>query len=278
MGIYRQVKDKFIMKNAYADWENFRGALTDLVLSYSGTRIAIIGAGRCNDIDILRLLESGRELTLIDTDSEAMSEALFRVPQYRNNGAARKVTASLNGISEDRVSVFCENLLTFIQGSRNLTADALSRGIDAELDMLERHLVKNAVELENVLLPRGFDIVLCNGVCSQMFSMVAYFLQSVAYSLLNTVPQAGEAVKNAEGRIGRMNTAVIPHIIRAAIKSARCAVVFGNENIPNRPVEGAAQCINFLRENYTPREQTLTWPFNPAEHITYDMLIQTVFV
>ena len=32
MSIYNQLKEKFIMKNAYEDWADYRKALTDIVI------------------------------------------------------------------------------------------------------------------------------------------------------------------------------------------------------------------------------------------------------
>ena len=74
MGIYEQMKKNFIMADAYEDWSAYRNTLTDYLIGLADgeeiplniTRhmyeeislptLAIIGAGRLNDLDLQRLL------------------------------------------------------------------------------------------------------------------------------------------------------------------------------------------------------------------------------
>jgi hypothetical protein len=41
----------------------------------------IIGAGRCNDIDLRRLVASAENVLLLDVDMEAMHEAVMALPE-----------------------------------------------------------------------------------------------------------------------------------------------------------------------------------------------------
>ena len=75
-------------------------------------------------------------------------------------------------------------------------------------------------------------------------------------------------------RIRSMDNHVIPIINQAFGKAVRKAIVYGNEYMPECPVEGAHQCIEHVREQFQPEEMHMAWDFNRAEGITYDMLIQ----
>ena len=90
MSVYQQIKDKFIMKNAWDDWTSYRDQLTDLVIGHlmetqsqesTPASIMIIGAGRCNDIDLQRLVASAENVLLLDLDMEAMHEAVMALPE-----------------------------------------------------------------------------------------------------------------------------------------------------------------------------------------------------
>ena len=56
MSVYNQIKEKFIMKNAWQDWESYRNQLTNVILEEKPKSIMIAGAGRCMDIDISKII------------------------------------------------------------------------------------------------------------------------------------------------------------------------------------------------------------------------------
>ena len=280
MGVYQQIRDKFIMKNAREDWASYRDGLTDLVLGLleaadpASGRVLIIGAGRCNDIDLRRLAVRAEKVILLDVDGDAMEEAAIALPEELR----RKVecqTASVTGISGDDMDAFCDEMLSFARASgRELTSDTLRRHLMAGLDGLEDKLVRSEDDLGGILQEESADILVCSGVCSQYFSSLSFFLRSFIHSLQEVLTDVDALEQEVHTRIHGMDDIVIPVINRAFCRAARKAIVFGNEFMPDRPVEGAHRCIEDVRMHLRPEETHLLWDFNRAEGIGYDMLIQ----
>lgn len=62
-------------------WEGFashRARVMECILAAAGGRLAVLGAGNVNDIDLARLLESFDELHLVDLDAEAPALGVAR--------------------------------------------------------------------------------------------------------------------------------------------------------------------------------------------------------
>ena len=290
MGVWQQVREKFIMKNAREDWTTYRDRLTDLigelVTEGASENIAIVGAGRCSDIDLARLVELKQRVFLLDVDEDAMQEAVRSLEKdLQKSVECRGLT--LTGISDADMDEFCEGMLFFVRNTGgNISIDSLRRELDSRLDLLEKKLFRDdagSVDLPEAKRLRddegwrslpSVDVLVCCGVYSQLFSMLSFFTRSLLFSLKDVLPEAGTLEDEISKRIRIMDDRIIPAINRRLYEAAGKAVVFGNEYMEDRPVEGAYQCIRDVREQYNPEERHLTWEFNRAEGITYDMLIQ----
>ena len=271
--IYRQLKEKFVLKNAHEDWKDYRSALTMIANEYAGGSIAIIGAGRCNDIELAALLFD--RIILIDVDAVTMREATEGLsPAMREK--IRPVEASLTGITEADTEAFCARVLNFVRDQgKDLSADAFESCLNEAIDILFEKTSAAEKELSEVIFGTRYDVVLCNGVCSQLFSMILFFIRSVAHSVGDTIlPEATGIADQAEKRLSCMNDRLIPTIAGAIAAGAKKAAIFGNEDPENAPVEGAHQCMRYLRENHAPEERTLQWMFNAAGQVRYRMTIQ----
>ena len=282
MSVYQQIKDKFIMKNAWEDWASYRDQLTNLVVellletqsqvSAPGS-VMIIGVGRCNDIELRRLAASAKNVLLLDVDMDAMQEAVLTLPEKLRHKVECQVV-SVTGIDEGDLDAFCDDMLTFarFQG-RKLTVEAFRQQVMTGLDSLTNKLVRKEDELLKVLPEASADIIVCCGVCSQFFSMLSFFIRSLLHSL-EFLPGVEDLEDEVNEWIRRMDDQVVPIVNQVIHRAARKAIVFGNEFMPDRPVEGAHRCIEDVSERFQPEELHLTWDFNRAEGITYDMLIQ----
>ena len=359
MGVYHQIKDKFIMRNARADWASYRDQLTDLILQMYPETVMIVGAGRCNDIDLGRLVSVGaercndndpgrrmsegvRRVVLLDVDTDGMQEAAASLPEEQRSKLELR-TGSLTGISEDDMEAFCDRMLSYVRSAgRDLSVEYVRRelmegmnvlesklragpdigrdsrpdigrdsrldggldseresekenrsdsereseqeskqeskqesGLDGELESGQENEPAEGVSAIDALYPESCsDIVVCCGVHSQLFSTLSFFVRSLIHSLQDILPGVDVLEGEVSERIRRMNDQAIPGINRTLYKAAGKCVIFGNEFMPEHPVEGAHQCILDVREHYRPEEAHLTWEFNKAEGITYDMLIQ----
>lgn len=70
-------------RNSESCWEQFadhRALLTMLARQAGEGRLAVLGAGNCNDLDLPRLATSYREIHLFDLDREALEKACQRQP------------------------------------------------------------------------------------------------------------------------------------------------------------------------------------------------------
>ncbi len=274
MSVYNQIKDKFIMKNAWLDWEAYRNQLTDVILHEKPESIMIVGAGRCMDIDIKRLLSAAEKVICIDIDEDAMHFLKSDMPGELSGKLGFR-TLSLTGIEESDIEAFCDDILSFARSEgMGLTLDKMRVRITAGLETLKNRMIRNQEELLMHFPEESCDLVVCCGVCSQLFSTISFFIRSIINSLQDIIPDIDSLNPEINDIIKGMNDQVIPIINSAFYKYAEKTIILGNENIPENPVEGAYQCILYAREHMTPAEKHIKWNFNPSEGIIYDMLIQ----
>ncbi|MBR4780310.1 MAG: hypothetical protein IK014_03020 [Lachnospiraceae bacterium] len=270
--ILNDIKNKFRLVNAYEDWKDYRLLLTDTVIEAGGgdstKTLSVIGAGYCNDIDIRRLSAAFEKIYLVDCDAEAMGESA------KTCAKAEPKTISLTGIYEADVSAYFEDTLTALreQGSK-LNYEVFKEILTSKLEVLFKKLITNEKDLADQL-PHS-DIILCNGVCSQLFSMISFFIRSVAGSIPDSLfRDAIQAADIVEQKLKNASEAVIPVICKALLKSADC-VIFGNEYSKDYPVEGAQCCIDTIRQSGSIiKEIEATWSFNRRENVEYNMLLQ----
>ncbi len=284
--VYKQLQEKFILPNAREDWSEYRTSLTKLVNAQAGEHVLVIGAGRCNDIELSDLHFD--RITLMDVDEAAMREAVEELsPEFRDRVSVR--CASVTGIEEADVMAFCDRVLNRVRSlGTGFTAARLAGCMHEELDRLEDRLSGLANRLETLLPVDTYDVIVMNGVCSQLFSMLLFFIRSVVASVSDAIvretssgsdavfPEQVNVAEIAEKRLSEMNVSVIPIVNRAIIRATRKTAIFGNEDPEDGHVEGAYHCISDVRENYSPEEQTLFWTFHKARNVIYRMTIQIV--
>ena len=279
MSIFEEVKNKFVLPNANSDWEEYRKMLTDTVIRYAekchAKSVSIIGAGHCNDIDILRLSQAFDKIYFVDYDLEAMNEAVGRNLKNGNEKIETR-NVSLTGFSEKDISDFYDNVIRDIRlCGRNINKDSYRRIVSQRMDALEAKTTNLRDHLASVL-PKS-DITVCNGVFSQLFSGICFFINSCSASLLELVPDAISITMMVEERLKSLNDKVVPVITEKIRESANEYSIFGNEHSETKPVEGACQCIREISASDNICEEFKTvWDFNMNEDVKYEMLIQIV--
>ncbi|WP_173472372.1 hypothetical protein [Eubacterium ruminantium] len=274
MSIYRQIKDNFIMKNAWNDWASYREKLTDLIVSKNSGSVMIVGAGRCNDIDLKMILQTFDKVIMIDVDEEGVREAAAGFPE----SLRKKIDImgiSLTGIYEDEVEDFCEEM-TYIARTDGMNGDKdhFVSKLRSYMDHFEEKLERNIDELNSLFSVIHVDVTVSCGVHSQLFSMISIFIKILINNLSSVFNDMDRLEAEMEERLRHMNDMIIPVINRALYNSSKEKIYFGNEYMPDSPVEGADQCIRDVRDRYSPSETQLIWDFNPAEEKKYNMLIQ----
>jgi hypothetical protein len=274
MSIYNQIKDKFIMKNAWQDWTSYRNKLTDIILDEKPESVMLVGAGRCNDIDLKRILSAAEKVICIDIDEEAMHFLKSDMPQELLQKFDYRIL-SLTGITEADIEAFCDDILGFARAEgMELTLDKMKVRIVSGLENLKGRMIQDSEELLRRFPPEKYELIVCCGVCSQFFSTISFFIRSIINSLQDIIPDIDCLNPEIHDIIHGMNDHLIPIINSTFYSYAGKTIILGNEYNPESPVEGAYQCITDAREHMNPDEKHIKWDFNPSEGIIYDMLIQ----
>lgn len=276
--ILEDIKQKFKLINAYEDWKDYRQLLTDLIIEAgcgeSSKSVTVVGAGYCNDIDIKRLCRHFERIRLVDCDPEAMAVFSNKLADSEAE-KVKLLPLSLTGIEEQDISGFFEDTLIALKRfGKNLTCVDFEEVLMSKLDRLLDKTITSKEELIK-RLPEG-DIVLCNGVCSQLFSVISFFIRSIAGSIPEALfTGAADVAERAEQKLKSKNDKVIPLICRALFKTAGDCVIFGNEYSKEKPVEGAQRCIETVRNSgHVLKETEAVWHFNRKENVNYNMLLQ----
>ena len=244
--ILQDIKRKFRLVDADEDWKDYRQLLTGMVIDAGGgdkiKTVTVFGAGCCNDIDINTLSRYFKDVALLDCDFEALTK-VKNGPGEEEAKNIKLIQASLTGIDESDISVFFDETLAELQRyGKLLTGQSFEEVIMTNLDKLLSKMYTAEDEILKVL-PRT-DIAVCNGVCSQLFSIISYFIRSVAASIPDALfAGAFEVADKAEQKLKKCNDVIVPMIVSALMKVTGDCVIFGNEYIKDHPVEGAYQCI-----------------------------------
>ena len=279
MSVYDDIKKKFVLPDAYDDWKEYRELLTDKVIGLRKGNpektVCVIGAGRCNDIDKHKLLDAFANVSLVDYDTDAVG-GVFKGLTNKEIWKLYIREMSLTGITEKDISGFCEDTILAMRSCGNaLRVDDFYGIVCNGIEKLKSRMIKSGEEILKIL-PKS-DIVLCNGVFSQLFSTISFFIKSCAASMPERlIPEAMTAAAKLEEEITLISRDIVPVITGAIIGSANEYAVFGNEYSEEHPVEGACRCIDAVRNEKVVEESRYIWDFNRKRNIRYEMLIQVV--
>ena len=136
-------------RNSADGWQRFSGhreQISALLLERPGGRLAVLGAGNCNDLDLPLLTSSFSEVHLVDLDTEALSRGLGRQPPEVLERVRRHAPVDVTG-ALDRLHAF--------------------KGPDVSAQELEDLLTAGTRAVTGAL-PADFDVVLSTGLLSQI--------------------------------------------------------------------------------------------------------------
>ena len=107
----------------------------------AGRELVVVGAGRCNDIDLTHLLEFFESVVLVDVDSAGMQKVFERVPEALRGKVGLKED-SLTGITETDVAAFCGSSLDEVQRQgKKLTLIKLEAIMEQQLAVVRQEEV-----------------------------------------------------------------------------------------------------------------------------------------
>ena len=302
MSIFESIKNEFRIPDAYENWSSYRKALTDIIIgndmieknhtknkegyidgdTLCNRSIAILGAGPCNDIDLLRVHEEYKQITLMDVDDKGMQDALDRYGLRHSSGISLKAV-SLTGLTDEITESFFNRLYLYIvDRGKNLTEADFQERTLMEFKEVEDKLYKNTRDFSMVLPEAAYDTVVSVGLHSQLWSVLSYswhiLAGNVSEQLLGGRPVDPDPFHD---HLRDVDDTFIPMMNTAILQASKHRVLFSSEYDPNNPSEGAWQCIKDVRKRYTGgeielMESTLEWPFFPEQRRKYTMLIQDI--
>jgi hypothetical protein len=132
-------------------WDSFaehRARVTQLALdaAAAGGRLAVLGAGNCNDLDLVALASRFAEIHLVDLDREALRRAQERLPAEAAARVTLHAPVDLSG------------------ALHRLAAFRRTPPTPAQLGVLPRAAAESVL----AALPGGFDVVLSACLLSQL--------------------------------------------------------------------------------------------------------------
>lgn len=117
--IYDDFRGRASKDDEFNDWANYRSRLTDFVIRNAkpGSSLIIFGAGKCNDLDLNKLVGHFGKVTLSDYRPETAEEALARYGLSWSDDL-QFLEADYAGISnQDYIDYICSLIPVLLKGS-----------------------------------------------------------------------------------------------------------------------------------------------------------------
>lgn len=255
-----------ILPDAYEDWSDYRAAVSEYVVKHSdaGASCLVVGAGACNDLDIVLLLKHFSSITLADIDMDAMRRGLIKQSPDLSRIVLQK--ADIIGIDETSYRAFSFELEKMARnGERDLTEAFLKAGHQLISNRTPDPFYENA----------RFDSVVCIGVHSQLLSVIPRIARVFSKAGLVDAERVCSFISD-------MNASIMPLVNRLLLDISNGNVIFGLENERvgiEGGIEGACQAMVDLRKRKDisiTDAQTLLWPFVPVNRHFYRMILMNV--
>lgn len=274
--LYRKLSDMLIFPNAYEEWADYREKVTDYIIEHSeeGRSIAILGAGRCNDLDLAKLKKHFSFISLFDRDEEGMTEALKRYG-LEDDPDVDIVVRDFVGISDEDYAEYADLMIKELN----------KKGRDTDLEdvaplMIEKleEIFKKTREHQADIGIQQYDYATALGLHSQLLNMLVWIW---AVGLSNI----GKSEKTVEERIKQEDLYQVKKMNDDINMLVRKGFFLGCEMSrlgTKGGVEGALQAMGDINKRNEKKllkinnAATITWPLNQKENIIYQMCLLTV--
>ncbi|MBE6045486.1 MAG: hypothetical protein E7221_02160 [Clostridiales bacterium] len=294
-----QLYDRFCSRaskdDEFSDWAGYRAELTRFVINHtrSGGSLLILGAGKCNDLDLAKLSDHCGSITLSDYRPETAEDALCRYG-ITASAASERVTfleADYVGIPDSAYLRYTELLLEIMKKLRDEQGDSLEEIAGQELQKLQTCLEQIYQDNEAYEIDLGeaaFDYGVIEGVHSQLNNSFRGLFQ---YVRKDVEDQAGE-VKYAEDlnaaifAVTRRHTKkIVLRFNEAVFAAVREGLIYGYEkNIIYTPegadhptigtVDGARQAGEVINELSAEDRMSCLWPLSRRRGIKFEMEVR----
>ena len=296
--IYERFKERSSKDDEYTDWAGYREELTDFIVQCTrpGGSLLILGAGKCNDLDLRKLAEHCGSITLSDYRKETVEEA------FRRYGLApsEKLGASIAdyvGITDEDYLEYTERLLGVME---KLGEEAAGPGLEETAgsgleDIAGPELVRLRQTLDRIyrdneayridLGDKTYDNAVVVGVHSQLNNSFRGLFQYVHKDVRERLGELrfAEELNDAVFQMTREHTGdLVLRFNDAVFASAREGIIYGYEkwiiytpNGASEPVigtvDGARQAGELIAD--FPIEQRLgcLWPLSKRRGVKFEM-------
>lgn len=290
-----RIYDRFLARasrdDEYSDWAAYRAELTDFVVRSTspGGSLLILGAGKCNDLDLGKLSEHCGSITLSDYRPATAGEAWRRYglsPSER----CRFLEADYVGIPDEAYLEYTERLLHIMQRLAEIPGNTPEEIAGPDLkqlqECLERIYRSNAAY--RIDLGDGvFDNAVAAGVHSQLNNSFRGLFQYVRKDVEDRLGKVrfAEELNAAVFSVTREHTAeLVERFNEAAFGAVREGIVYGCEkSIIYTPeggrspvigtVDGARQAGEAIADLPTAGRMTCLWPLSRRRNIKFEMSI-----
>ncbi len=157
--LFDELMKLHVIPNAEKNWAEYRNILTNFILNNSVNceKILIVGAGACNDIDIMRIADKISKVVLTDRDLRIVRQACEdKFPKAE----IEIVYSDYVGITDEDYSILVELLRGYLR-----SGGSINEFDSVFLENAER-LLTNAVP--SVEITEKYDIVVAAAVHSQL--------------------------------------------------------------------------------------------------------------
>ena len=276
--LYQKLSGMLLLPNAYEEWADYREKVTNYIIEHSekDRSIAILGAGRCNDLDLAKLKEHFSFISLFDRDENAMKEAVSRYG-IENDPDVDIQVRDFVGISDEDYASYADLMIKEMNKKGRETD--LEDVAPLMLEKLEEIFAKTRAHNSDIGIQQ-YDYATVLGVHSQLLNMLVWIW---AVGLSNI----GKTEKTVEDRIKREDLYQVKKLNDDINMLVRKGFFLGCEMSRTGAkggVEGALQAmgdINKRNEKHLLKINnvaTLNWPLNRNENINYQMCLLNIAV
>ena len=276
MNLYDQLRALQTLDHAYTEWTQYREDLTDTIIQYAkgSKKVAIFGAGPCNDIDLNKLVGVFEEIILLDKDVQAMKKGI-KQQNVKKESAIQLHRIDLVGIEDEDYRSYAACLIREIR-KKGMKTD-IHEFAEFALEQLAC-LFQKAMQTPLSFETLSYETAVVVGLHSQLLSM----LEWIWSIMLQTIQQDEISVRN---RIIEMNEVFVKRLNDVIIEGTTHNMIIGCEKARKRRVgtiQGAIQALDDVQKRqeegtlHLCAKSELSWPFHKAKGIEYEMVIQSL--
>lgn len=293
MSIAEQIYSRFCCRaskdDEYNDWANYRKELTDFIIrSVSpGSSLLILGAGKCNDLDLGRLAAHCGTITLSDYRPETAEEAFHRYGLAPSE-KLRFAEADYVGIPDRDYIAYTDLLFQLMQKLAGASGNSLEEAAGEQLGNLRQGLEQiyesNASYRIDLGCPVHDNAAAC-GVHSQLNNSFRGIFQYVRKEVEDRgaqVPFAEELNREIYRITGSHTEDLVRRFNDAVFAAAGEGVVYGYERsmiyTPRGEispvigtVDGARQAGEAVADLTAADSMRSLWPLSRRRNIRFDM-------